>query len=170
LREQFDASFGAPPPAPRPEFTSFIALRLFGDAFAIRVREVSGLAASRTILPLPGSAPALLGLSGIRELVVPVFSLGLLMGYPSEAPRWLLLCPGELADVIALGFGEFEGYIEASDSEVRPDGASDSQPPSAVPVREYLPGMAQLRGVIEVGWLLKKVYATVAQPSLSKER
>jgi purine-binding chemotaxis protein CheW len=167
MRRRFDAVFAAPPVGRGADVASFLALRIGGDGFAFRIQHMSGLVAARRIVPLPGSASAMLGLAGIRGLVVPVFSLSVLMGYGSERPRWLALCAGEAGDTIALGFSDFDGYVEALASDVRAVDAVDAgeaRPARRASfVRELVRGRGELRGVVDLSSVAKAAYATVSR-------
>ncbi len=88
-----------------------LAIRLAGNAYAIKVSEISGLANNRKTIALPSTIPELLGVAGIRGELVPVYSLAALMQVnrgPDE-DRWLVLCGVE--EPIGLAFTEFEGYL-----------------------------------------------------------
>src|SRR5437764_764516 len=94
LRATFDQTFGLPflsQGADRRE--DLLAIRLAGNAYAIKVREISGLANNRKIIALPSAIPELLGIAGIRGELVPVYSLAALMevNRGSEGDRWLAL-------------------------------------------------------------------------------
>jgi chemotaxis signal transduction protein len=171
MRRQFDAVFAAPPLRREADVESFLGLRIDGDAFALRIRSMSGLAAARKIVPLPGAAPAMLGLAGIRGLVVPVFGLSALMGHGSEAPRWLALCADERGDTIALGFRDLDGYIDALVSEVRAVDPGEPGPARRASfVRELVRDRGELRGVIDLSAMVKAAYETVPRQDRVKER
>ena len=102
LRRLFDESFAAPPQRHDAALEQMLAITLQGERYAIRVSEISGLALPKgKVLPVPSSVPELLGLTGVRGTVVPVFSLALLLGLGQSAsasaedtelgePRWLV--------------------------------------------------------------------------------
>ena len=187
MRRRFDAVFAAPPVARGADVAAFLALRLGGDGFALRIQQMSGLAAACKIVPLPGSAAALLGLAGLRGVVVPVFSLSVLMGYSEEPPRWFASCAGQRGDTIALGFCDFDGYFEALMTDVRAAdeavdadeadeadeaGASSAPRPArrASIVRELVRGHDALRGVIDLAAVVKAAYEATAAAGPVKER
>jgi len=178
MRRRFDAVFAAPPAPRAAAITSFLGLRIGGDGFVLRIQALSGLAAARTIVPLPGAAPAMLGLAGIRGLVVPVFSLSALMGYGSQPPRWFALCAGQGGDTIAFSFSDFDGYLEALVSDVRADDSIEPREHRSVRrpsssrelVREVVRAQGELRGVIDLSLLVKAAYETVPAAGLMKER
>jgi chemotaxis signal transduction protein len=165
LRRQFDAAFAAPSAGRVAQVAAFLALRIDGDAYALRVEEIRGFAAARKIVPIPASAHAMLGLAGIRGVVVPVFSLRELMGYArgDERPRWFVLCGADAP--IALAFDEFDGYLELPQSEVRP--ASD---PGRTFVREMLRDGGALRGVVALASMTKTLEERAAAVRTIKER
>ncbi len=109
LRQAFDRSFAAAPLAAEVAMASFLAVGVGGDAYAIDLADVSGLFADKAITRLPSAAPGFLGLAGFRGAMVPVYDLGVLLGYPAqEAPRWLVLAA---AQPVALAFGAFEQHL-----------------------------------------------------------
>ena len=183
MRRRFDAVFAAPTVARGADVAAFLALRLGGDGFALRIQQMSGLAAACKIVPLPGSAAALLGLAGLRGVVVPVFSLSVLMGYSEEPPRWFASCAGQRGDTIALGFCDFDGYFEALLTDVRAvdadeageadEAGASSAPRPARPasiVRELVRGHDALRGVIDLAAVVKAAYEATAAAGPVKER
>ncbi len=112
LRGVFDQARAAPFSSGAEEQTeNLLAIRVSRDAYAIKVTEISGLATDRKIVAFPSSISELLGVAGIRGVLVPVYSLAALLGYDAEAGqvRWLALCGTE--EPFALALGEFEGYM-----------------------------------------------------------
>jgi len=84
----------------------------------MRVSQITGLATDRKIIVLPSPVPELLGVAGIRGGLVPVYSLAALLGHSHEVnhPRWLALCGAE--ELVGLAFGDFEGYLKVSSSQI----------------------------------------------------
>jgi chemotaxis signal transduction protein len=110
LRRAFDRSFAAPPPAGLAMFEDFLAIRMGEAPYAVRLPEIAGLHAGRKIVPIPRTAPELLGIVGLRGTLVPVFDLHLLLGCPEGAGlRWLILVSAP--QPVALAFEQFEGYV-----------------------------------------------------------
>jgi chemotaxis signal transduction protein len=111
LRRAFDRSFAQPPPPTAPETEDLLSIRVGGDPYAIRLRDIAGIVAGRKVVPVPTAAPGLLGLAGVRGGIVPVFGLAAILGYgPShESPRWMVVCGVD--DPIALAFSELEAYL-----------------------------------------------------------
>jgi chemotaxis signal transduction protein len=173
MRRRFDGAFAAAPADRNEDVDSFLAMRINGDGYALRVREVAGFAAARKIVPLPSPIAEMLGIAGIRGSVVPVFSLAALLGYArgEEAPRWFVLCAG--AEPIALGFRDFDGYLELPRPDVSALGeAGDAGNGGAgrAHVRHVVRASGEVRGVIDVPSVVKAIQGKVAAAAAIKER
>jgi chemotaxis signal transduction protein len=124
LRETFDRAFAHDAGQAGGERNDFLAIRVGGDPYALRLSELLGVAADKKIVTMPSHAPAMLGLAGFRGAVTPVFDLGRLLGYgASEAPRWIALA-GERQQ-IGLAFEVFEAHVRAGVSDLIPEASSD---------------------------------------------
>ena len=110
LREDFDRTFAAPFAETRIDVEQILAVRLKGDLIGVPVREIDGVERAAPVVPLPSDHPGLLGLSGYRGAIVPVYDLGALLGYEEalRAPRWFFLC-GK-GDPLALAMDELPEY------------------------------------------------------------
>lgn len=117
LRCAFDRSFAEKPSGEVAAFADLLAVRVAGDPFAIRLRDVAGLFADKSVTAMPSPVAELVGVAGFRGEVVPVYDLRALLGYaPGEASRWLLLVttpslPGVPPRPVALAFEHFEGHL-----------------------------------------------------------
>lgn len=118
MRQAFDRTFAEPRPPEPPPSEEMLAIRIAGEAYALRLSEIAGLFADRKITPLPTAVAALLGLAGFRGAVVPVYDLHLLLGYPAaETVRWL----ATVAEApIAVAFAQHEGQFRLSHDSVVP--------------------------------------------------
>jgi chemotaxis signal transduction protein len=121
LRQAFDLSFALPPPQAAQEVEDLLAIRVAGDPYAIRLRDIAAMVAGRRVVPVPAAALDLLGLAGIRGGVVSVFGLASILGYGQApgSPRWMILCGTE--EPIALAFSDFEGYLRLPKSSIHTD-------------------------------------------------
>jgi|HubBroStandDraft_2_1064218.scaffolds.fasta_scaffold53983_2 chemotaxis signal transduction protein len=162
LAHEFDRSFADPARATDEEVEELLAIRVAGDAYAVRLRDVTGLVADRKIVPLPTPEPALLGIVGLRNGLAPVYNLAALLGYgpAAEAPRWLLLVgPGPQ---FGLAFPEFDGHRRVARAEVssnRDGGAGaggNAQVPELVRIDDTR------RGLIDIAALIEMIRARVA--------
>jgi purine-binding chemotaxis protein CheW len=121
LKRRFDQSFALPPGKLAEAVEDFIKIRVAGDPYAIRLREITEMVAKRAIVSLPAAAPHLLGLAGIRGGIVPVFGLASILGYRSDfdAPGWMVLTGDD--EPIALAFSDFDRYLRLSASAIHAD-------------------------------------------------
>jgi purine-binding chemotaxis protein CheW len=121
LCQAFDLSFALPPPQEPVEVEDLLTIRVAGDPYAIRLRDIAGMVAGCKVVPVPAVTPDLLGLAGIRGGVVPVFGLASILGYgPAPgSPRWMILCGAQ--EPIALAFSDFEGYLRLPKSSLHAD-------------------------------------------------
>ena len=117
MREAFDRAF-AVAAAGGEAFEDMLAIRVAGDAYALRVGEIKGVLASRKIVPLPSKRRELLGVAGVRGSLVAVYSLAALLGYEldREPPSWLVLAGSP--EPIGLGFSGLEGFVRARRADI----------------------------------------------------
>lgn len=109
LRQDFDQSFAQPPQEAAGTTEDYLAIRLGADPHALRLAEIASLAPLAVPTRVPGPCPELLGLTGFRGRLVPVYDLRALLGYAAPAlPRWRVVLA---ARPVALGFDDFEGHL-----------------------------------------------------------
>jgi chemotaxis signal transduction protein len=109
LRTAFDRSFAAPPRVDAATKLDLLAVRVGTEPCAIRLSDITGLFADRSVTRVPGSNAALLGIAGFRGAVLPVYTLHALLGHPgAQTPRWLVIAA---AAPVALAFDAFEGHL-----------------------------------------------------------
>jgi purine-binding chemotaxis protein CheW len=122
LRAAFDRTFAEPPRTQVVEPLDFLAITLGGDPFAIRISETGGLFSDRRITPVPTAVRELRGIAGVRGALVPVYDLGLLMGYPAlGSTRWLVMAR-EAA--VAFAFDAFDGQLRLDSDAIIPHEAA----------------------------------------------
>jgi purine-binding chemotaxis protein CheW len=154
LRLAFDRGFAQPVERDAAANTDLLAIRVGAETCAVRLREIAGLFVDKKITPIPGSAPALLGVAGFRGAIMPVFNLQSLLARSSAAtPRWLVIAA---STPVALAFDAFEGQMRLSPDAILP------RPPGA-PVqsyaREFVRMPAQLCPVIDLPLILDAIKA-----------
>jgi chemotaxis signal transduction protein len=140
LREAFDLSFASPPPV-RDGVEDILTIRVAGEPYAVRLCEISGLVTGRNVVRVPSPTPGLLGLTGLRGSLVPVFGLASILGCGQTpgAPRWMILCGIE--ETIALAFADFESYL-------RPPKSSFHEDLNPVNARGYVRQAVSIQGVV----------------------
>jgi chemotaxis signal transduction protein len=124
MRAELDRAFAAPREEASP-VTTLLAIRVDGEAYALRLSELAGVAADRRIIPFPSDAPSCIGIAGHHGDLVPVFALGSLLGRPRATtdPRWLGLVriDGTLA---ALAFDEIESCFQVAETALSTESGS----------------------------------------------
>lgn len=164
LRREFDASFARTPAAEAEAAEDLLALRVAGAPYAIRVREIRGVAAARKVVPLPTRLPELLGLTGMRGELIPVYSLAALLGYARDAgpPRWLAFGGGR--GLVALAFDAVDGHLRVSPSDLH---AAAETGPGRAHVPEIVRIGAEARPLIRVSSVLEDLSQRIgrAQPA-----
>ena len=131
LRATFDASFAKAHASEPPPELDLLEIRVAEHGYALRLSQVLAVHADRKLVPVPGPRPELLGLTGVRGVVAPVYDLRLLLGYRVEAP------PRFVAQVrapapFAVAFELFERHLRVAEGDVTPgDGSADTAHPFA---------------------------------------
>ena len=165
LRREFDLGFAAPPAAEPAQHERFLAVRIGGDPYVIRLAEIGGIYAGRHIAPMPSTLPALLGVAGFRGQIAPVYDLAALLGYPARAgPRWLVLTRS--SDAVALGFDAFDAQWVVPAQDVVATSASASARPH---VRDAVRANGELRPVAHLASVLDEIRKQVKAALSIKE-
>jgi purine-binding chemotaxis protein CheW len=131
-----------------------LAIRAGGDPYAVQLAETAGLHADRRLTSVPGALPEMLGIAGIRGLLVPVYDLAALLGHGSaSAPRWFLLAQGR--EAVGLAFDAYEQHIRLPQASL--DAAGTTEPGDAT-----APAHKHLRGTLEVDGVLRPIIDVAA--------
>jgi purine-binding chemotaxis protein CheW len=153
LREAFDQSFARAPTAETgaAAMVNLLAVRIGSRPYAVRLADVSGLFTDTRVTWLPGPTAMSRGLAGLRGTIVPVYDLGMLLGYPrAAAPRWLLVTA---ATPVGLAFEGFDGYLTVRRDAIVPEARAEA---AERPVREILPEDAG-RSIIDLASILTAI-------------
>ncbi|NVB82446.1 MAG: chemotaxis protein CheW [Kofleriaceae bacterium] len=152
LKGAFDSAFARAPEEESGATVRLLAIRIGGEAHALRLAEIAGVFVDRTITPVPSRSPALLGIAGVRGAVVPVFDLGALVGYEGAAPRvrWLVIAARER---VGFAFDAFEGHLAVAATAIVRAREGSSH------VREVARSGDQLRPIV----LLESVIAALGR-------
>jgi chemotaxis signal transduction protein len=117
LRAAFDRSFAESQAKDAVSQVDLLAIRSGEHEYALRLSEVLAVHTDRKLVAVPGPMPELLGLVGLRGLVVPVYDLRQLLGYPAgPLPRWLALA--RATSPFAVAFEGFEAHLRVQASDV----------------------------------------------------
>ena len=122
MRLAFDRAFADPARLDTATTESLLAIRIGTQPCAIRLSEITGVFADKTITRVPGSGTALLGIAGFRGAIVPVYGLRTLLGQSGDppgsgTPRWLVIAA---AASVALAFDAFDGQLRVAPDAILP--------------------------------------------------
>jgi chemotaxis signal transduction protein len=159
LRRSFDQSFAEAPREGAEQFEDLLCLRVSGDAYAVRLSETSGIYVDRKVVRLPSPVPELLGMTGFRGSVIPVFDLGASLGYAltSDAGRWLLLV-GTI-EIVGLAFQEFDGHLRTTSHDLA---SQETSEPRRQHIREVVSAGGIMRPIVSLASVIQAVKRRVA--------
>lgn len=158
LQREFDNGFAGPKLNPAEGITVFLNIRVAGEALAVPMLDITGVAKLGRILPLPTHLPGLLGVMALRGTIIPVYDLAVQLGMPAggTGQAWLLFANRETP--IALSFDKFEGQVELGRSSVYEHSQAASE---GSPAHEHLRSVARLgadlRAVVDIPGILKDI-------------
>lgn len=133
LRAAFDRAFTTASVGGDTSGEDFLLLRVGGDPYALRVLELAEITRDARVVPLPSADPSFVGLTSLRGVMVPVFALGVLLGYPPGVAPGTWLARYRHADgMIAFAFEGAEGFFRGVASTGRDRGAHDPRAVVAV--------------------------------------
>jgi chemotaxis signal transduction protein len=150
MRQAFDHAFALRASVAAADVEDLLAIRVAGEAYAVRVRDIIEIATKCKVVPVPAAAHDLLGLAGIRGAIVPVFGLASILGHAQEPVRWIISCSSH--DPIALGFSELEGHLRVARSSIY----ANTTPP-----RPYLTELARDDGEVRAMIAIPQLVATL---------
>jgi chemotaxis signal transduction protein len=112
LRAEFDRGFAVGASTAIKDQTTFLAIRIGGDPFALPLGGLVAIHVDRKVVPLPSASPTLLGIASFRGALTPVHDLRVILGYsPRTEARWLALVAAAVP--VGLAFEAFEGQVAA---------------------------------------------------------
>ncbi len=168
LRNDFDSARALPfstQAAERAE--GLLAIRVCGDAYAIKASEISGLARDRRIIAFPSPILEALGMASIRGALVPVYSLAALLGYTAdtEQPRWLVLCGAE--NPVAFAFNDFDGFMQVPSAYFH---AAEQKDFARTHVKYVVRAPDMVRAVVSTPLIKETIQRRCRDAGVSKER
>ncbi|MES2070212.1 MAG: chemotaxis protein CheW [Pseudomonadota bacterium] len=170
LRQEFDTSFTRDPAGDAGQPENFLVLKIAGDAYALRVTQISGLYADKKITLLPSPLPELSGMAGFRGQVTPVYDLASLLGYPrAAAPKWITVLRHPAP--VAVAFEEFHAHLSVAPAQIT---ASSQATLHGQHTDSHLQHAIQANGsifpIIHVQSILKDIQQRVTTTRSIKER
>ena len=166
FRHAFYRAFAVAPVTTRGTFEDLLAIRVSGDPYALRVRDITGLVVSRKIVPLPSRRSELLGIAGIRGSLVAVYSLAALLGYAADAKPTSWLALAGASSPVGLGFEDFEGFLRVRSGDVYAAPSTEGARPH---VGEVVRVEHQSRRVVDVPATLEALAVRTGVAGPSKE-
>lgn len=163
LRDDFDQAFAEPLPGPPAQRDRFLAVQLAGDPHVIRLAEIANLLPLEALTALPCAVPALMGLTGFRGAILPVYDLRQMLGYTAQdPPRWMVIASGAR---VALAFDAVDSLLDPPAHALAASAAEEA--PRRSHVRGVLRSGATARPIVSLASVLKAV-ETLAQASAAR--
>lgn len=161
LRELFDRSFALPAAGPPVAQVELLSIRVAGSAYLLRLSELGGLLADRSLLSLPSPVPAFRGVVGVRGGLVAVYSLRALLGLPAgDDGRWVAIARGV---EVGFAFERYDGQLRVAPEEVVTARGLDPAQRERVAVGEWVREVVQTaegtRPVISLAAVIQGVQA-----------
>lgn len=118
LARAFDGRFAAAPPERAGPVERLLVIGVGETRAAIRLRDLASLCPAPRIARVPGGAPGLVGIAGVRGRVVPVFDLAAVADRESapRGPAYLAIAAGDTP--VGLLFRGAIEYVEVPGAEV----------------------------------------------------
>jgi len=154
LRISFDQGFAAAAASQPERLEDMLAVRVGADPYVLRLSEITGLHCGLKIVAVPSSTAQLLGVTGLRGMMAPVYDLAALLGYPPAAsPRWMVFGGG--AQSVGFAFETFEAHLQVSkeqseSGEARGGGAVRRQTRGSVRAAGALRPIIHMASVMEM--------------------
>jgi purine-binding chemotaxis protein CheW len=162
MRKAFDRAFAEPPPPEAEASGDYLGIRIGGTAYAVALSEIGAVFADKKIAPLPSGASELLGVAGVRGDIVPVFSLGALLGQGGgDKPRWLVLARGGGA---GFAFDSLDGHLRIPLAQIAPAAS-----PTGFILANAVTGK-EARPIVSIASLMEHLESRAGQGARSSER
>jgi chemotaxis signal transduction protein len=144
LRSLFDETFAVAVVSNSERLEGLLAIRVGAHPYVLCLSEITGLYADRRVVAVPSPVAQLLGIVGLRGMLVPVYDLAALLHYPPAAsPRWMVLAGGP--HPVGFAFESFEAHVQVSRASLV---SEEGQAASAVTTRQHVRGNVRVAGAL----------------------
>lgn len=118
LRSVFRQAYERPIDIRKSDTVAFLRVLIVGEPFALRVSEIAEVQAKPKITWLPTQSREFLGVTSLRGEMIPVYSLGELIGRSASEARdgWLIYLRHSAP--VGVFISEYGGFVEASPQQV----------------------------------------------------
>jgi chemotaxis signal transduction protein len=157
LRQHFDEAFAAPTSSMTEPLEDLLAIRVGSDPYALLLSEIAGLHVHAKIVPVPSPVPQLLGIVGIRGMMVPIYDMAALLRYPLEAnSRWFVLAWAP--HPVGFAFETFESHLQVSQASLAGTNGEDPGTGGTVQhMRGTVRAAGALRPIIHLASMLEMI-------------
>jgi chemotaxis signal transduction protein len=115
LREAFDRGFAEAPAVVSGAGYELLRIELAGEPYVVPLADVTSLHVDLRIVPVPATAPTLLGVIALRGAILAVYDLRALLGLATaRSARWIVVANG-----VGFAFDGFAGHLRVDDVSVR---------------------------------------------------
>lgn len=144
LRRHFDEAFAAPASSIAEPLEDLLAIRVGSDPYALRLPEIAGLYVGVKIVPVPSPVAQLLGIVGIRGMMVPIYDLAALLRYPPETDsRWFVLA--RAPQPVGFAFETFESHLQVPHASLA---GSNGEDPGTGETVQHMRGTVRAAGAL----------------------
>jgi chemotaxis signal transduction protein len=157
LRRHFDEGFAAPASSIAEPLEDLLAIHVGSNPHALRLSEIAGLYVGVKIVPVPSPVAQLLGIVGIRGMMVPIYDLAALLRYPPEAnSRWFVLA--RAPQPVGFAFETFESHLQVSQASLADGNGENADTGGTVQhMRGTVRAAGALRPIIHMASMLEMI-------------
>jgi chemotaxis signal transduction protein len=133
------------------------AIRVGSNPYALRLSEIAGIYVGVKVVPVPSPVAQLLGIVGIRGMMVPIYDFATLLRYPPEAnSRWFVLA--RAPQPVGFKFETFESHLQVSQASLADSNGEDSSRSGSVQrMRGTVRAAGALRPIIHLASMLEMI-------------
>jgi chemotaxis signal transduction protein len=108
LRHHFDHAFTVPVAGQAAPQVKVLSIGIRGRPFSLALQELRGVHRCPKLTALPSRMPEMIGIAGIRGVLIPVYDLGALIGLPARSEHaWIALAANQ---GVGFAFDEYQSH------------------------------------------------------------